>query len=134
MQEVVSAENAKDKISGRVLFEEERMAPTQEVLEIYKGSRSTGVLNNVDVNDPNFLRFTKKAGEFMKPEKNLSEDSSVTEGEIREIYNYLNSYREKIETLIKIIAKSQNKSINNMPISLEFSYKDSKFFFSDIDF
>ena len=70
----------------------------------------------------------------MKPEKKLSKESSVTEGEIREIYNYLNLYREKIETLIKIIAKSQNKPVNDMPIFLEFSYKSGKIFFSDIDF
>lgn len=76
------------------------MSPIQEVLEIYKGARSTGVLNNVDVNDPNYQRFVKKAGEFMKPAKTLDADSSIEEGDIREIYNFLSMYREKMETII----------------------------------
>lgn len=134
LQEATPAEKAKDKISGRISFEKGEMAPTQEVLEIYKGARSTGILNNVDVNDPNFQTFIKKAGEFLKPIKKLGEDSLIKEEEIREIYNFLNLYREKIETIIDVITKSKNKSANDMTISLEFSYRNGKIVFSDIDF
>jgi len=134
LQEATPVEKAKDKISGRISFEKGKMSPIQEVLEIYKGARSTGVLNNVDVNDPNYQRFVKKAGEFMKPAKTLDADSSIEEGDIREIYNFLSMYREKIETIIDIITKSKNKLVNDMAISLEFSYRDGKIVFSDIDF
>lgn len=134
LQDATPTESAKDKISGRISFEKGEMVPIQEVLEIYKGARSTGVLNNVDVNDPNFQRFTKKAGEFMKPTKELDADSSIKDSEVREIYSFLNMYREKIETITDIIAKSKNKSINDMIVSMEFSYRDGKLVFSDIDF
>ena len=134
LQEATPAEKAKDKISGRIVFEKGEMAPIQEVLEIYKGARSTGILNNVNVNDPNFQRFIKKAGEFMKPVKNLDTDSSIKEGEVRKIYEFLKMYQEKIETIIDIITKSQKKSANDMSISFEFSYRDGRIVFSDIDF
>ncbi|MFH1233861.1 MAG: hypothetical protein V1649_04420 [Patescibacteria group bacterium] len=134
LQEATPLESAKDKISGRISFEKGTMMPIQEVLEIYKGARSTSVLNNVDVNDPNFQRFVKKAGEFMKPAKTLDADSSIEEGEVKEIYNFLSMYREKIETIIDIITKSQKKSVNDTVVSLEFSYRDGKIVFSDIDF
>ncbi|MEA3378348.1 MAG: hypothetical protein U9Q69_01790 [Nanoarchaeota archaeon] len=134
LQKTTPLESAKDKISGRILFEKGEMMPIQEVLEIYKGDRSTGILNNVDINNPNFQRFIKKAGEFMKPEKKLSDDTSIRENEIREIYNLLSSYREKIETIVDVITKNQNEFADNMAISLEFSYRDSKIIFSDIDF
>ena len=134
LQETTPLKNAKDKISGRISFEKGEIMPIQEVLEIYKGARSTGILNNIDINDPNFQRFVKKAGEFMKPTNKLADDTSIKENEIKEIYSLLNSYREKIETVIDTITKSQNKSANNMTISLEFSYRNSKMVFSDIDF
>lgn len=134
LQDATSAESAKDKISGRILFEKGEMMPTQEILEIYKGARSTNILNSVDINDPNFQRFVKNAGEFMKPTKKLDAESSINEGEIRAVHNSLKMYREKIETIIGIIVKSQNKSINDMTISIEFSYRDGKIVFSDIDF
>ncbi|MDD4476608.1 MAG: hypothetical protein PHY40_00420 [Patescibacteria group bacterium] len=134
LQEATPAEKTKDKISGRISFEKGEMLPTQEVLDIYKGARSTGILNNVNVNDPNFQTFIKKTGEFLKPTKKLDKDSLIKEEEIREIYNFLNLYREKIETIINIITKSKNKSVNDMTISLEFSYRDGKIVFSDIDF
>lgn len=134
LQDATPADSAKDKISGRILFEKGEVMPGQEVLEIYKGARSTSILNNVNVDDPNFQRFIKKAGEFMKPIKDLSADSSIKEGEIREIYNFLKMYREKIETIIDVITRSQKKSANDMIVSLEFSYRDGKIIFSDIDF
>ncbi|MFH1773071.1 MAG: hypothetical protein ABH818_01810 [Patescibacteria group bacterium] len=134
LQDATPADSAKDKISGRVSFEKGAMMPIQEVLEIYKGARSTGVLNNVDVNDPNFRRFIKKAGEFIKPTKDLGTDSSIKEEEIREIYNFLKMYQEKIETIIDVITRSQKKSANDMTVSLEFSCRDGKILFSDIDF
>ncbi|MEK7564874.1 MAG: hypothetical protein AAB394_02985 [Patescibacteria group bacterium] len=108
IQDATPVESAKDKISGRISFEKEELMPVQEILEIYKGARSTGILNNVDINDPNFQRFTKKAGEFMKPTKKLDTDSLIKESEVREIYSFLNIYQEKIETITDIIAKSQN--------------------------
>ena len=67
-------------------------------------------------------------------QEELANDTSIKENEIKEIYSLLNSYREKIETVIDTITKSQNKSANNMTISLEFSYGNSKIVFSDIDF
>jgi len=134
LQEATPTEKAKDKISGRIVFEKGEMSPIQEVLEIYKGARSTGVLNNVDVNDPNYQRFVKKAGEFMKPIKTLDPNSSIGERDVKEIYNFLSMYREKIETIIDIITKSQEKSANDMSISFEFSYRDDRIVFSDIDF
>lgn len=134
LQDATPADSAKDKISGRILFEKGEAMPAQEVLEIYKGARSTGILNNVNVNDPNFQIFIKKAGEFMKPTKNLSADSSIKEGEVKEIYNFLKMYREKIETIMDVITRSQKKSAKDMAVSLEFSYRDGKIIFSDIDF
>jgi hypothetical protein len=134
IQNATPIDSVKDKISGRILFEKEEMMPTQEVLEIYKGARSTGILNNVDTNDPNFQRFVKKAGEFMKPIKDFDSSSSIKEEEIREIYNFLKIYQEKIEVVINVITKSYEKSINDMIVSLEFSYRDGKIIFSDIDY
>lgn len=134
LQEATPMESAKDKISGRILFEKRGMMPTQEVLEIYKGARSTEILNNVNTDDPNFQRFVKKVGEFMKPTNKLADNTSIKENEIREIYGLLNSYQEKIETVINTITKSQNKSVNDIAISLEFSYRNNEMVFSDIDF
>lgn len=135
LQEATPIETAKDKISGRISFEKGKMAPIQEMLEIYKGARSTGILNNVDVSASNFRIFVKRADEFMKPAKETDKDSSIKVEEIREIFNYLNKYREKMETIIDVITKSRNKSANDdMTISFEFSYRDRKMVFSDIDF
>lgn len=134
LQEATPEEAAKDKISGRILFENGEMMPEQEVVEIYKGSRSTNVLNNVDVSDANFFSFVKTAGEFMKPVKKLTPDSLITENEVKDIYNLLNTHREKIEGMIDIIAKSQMKTANDLSVSVEFSYRDGRIVFSDIDF
>lgn len=134
IQDATPSHSAKDKISGRILFEKSDMAPIQEILEIYKGARSTGVLNNVNTEDPNFQIFIKKAGEFMKPTKKLSADSSIKEGEIRDIYRFLVQYRDKIDTAIDMIANRPNKDPKDTPISFEFSYRDGKIVFSDIDY
>ncbi len=134
LQEATPVEEAKDKISGRISFEKGEMMPIREIVEIYKGARSTGILNNVDVEDPDFLRLIKAAGEFIKPAEELHKDSSIKKEETVEIYNFLNLYREKMEIIIELIARSQKKSVDNMTISLEFSYRNGRLVFSDIDF
>lgn len=134
LQDATSTKDVKDKISGRITFEKGEMMPIQEVMEIYKGARSTNVLNNVDVNDPNFQRFVKKAGEFTKPARQLSPDSSIQEGEVREIFNLLNLHYDKLKIVDDVIKKSQRKYTEDLTISFEFSYRNGKITFSDIDF
>jgi len=134
LQDATPASKAIDKVSGRILFEKGKLMPEEVVLEIYKGSRSTGVLNYVTVDNPNFQRFIKNAGDFMRPVKKLDNDSLIKEADVRGIYNFLQIYQEKIETIINVIAKSQNQLADDIAISLEFSYINGKMVFSDIDF
>ncbi len=134
LQDATPIKDIKNKISGRITFEKGEMMPIQEVMEIYKGARSTNVLNNVDVNDPNFRRFVKKAGEFMKPAGRLSADSLIEESEIREIFKLLNFYRDRMESVSDVINKSRGRHTENLTISFEFSYRNGKIIFSDVDF
>lgn len=133
LQELTATADAKDKISGRLLFEDSRSYPNEEVMELYKGSRSTGVLNNVDVNDPNFFIFEKKLGHFMLPNKGLDPESSIKSSELEDIYRKLVEYRSKLELIRTVIASSRGSKAEDLAISFEFSYLRGRLLFSDID-
>ncbi|MBK9334674.1 MAG: hypothetical protein IPM96_20305 [Ignavibacteria bacterium] len=61
LQEATKETSKFDKISGRLLLENNNLhSSREEVLEIYKGARETGILNKVNVVDNNFLIFEKK--------------------------------------------------------------------------
>ncbi|MFA5413181.1 MAG: hypothetical protein WC348_01390 [Patescibacteria group bacterium] len=134
LQEATPTKSVRDKILGRITFEKGKIMPIQEVMEIYKGARSTNVLNNVDVDDPNFRRFIKRAGEFMKSADQLKQGSTIQEAEIREIFNLLNFYRDKMGIAQDVINRSRGRYVEDLTISFEFSYRDGRIIFLDIDF
>lgn len=134
LQEATPQDKAQDKISGRVLFAGREMFPLEEVLEIYKGSRSTGILNKVEISDKNFLRFEKTAGHFLKPTKEINyKDTSITEDEIRAIARYLDEYKDNIELAKKVFSTTKNDQVENEEACFEFSYRDREINFIDID-
>lgn len=133
LQELTPQAEAKNKISGRYLLENSQVYPLEEILELYKGSRSTNVLNNPYVTDPNFLRFEKRASQFMIPNKKIDESISFTELEIRDIYSTLQSFKEKISLIKEVIALSKGKKPEEVVVSIEFSYNKGRMVFSDID-
>ncbi len=133
LQEATPEEKAKEKISGRIVLESTRMIPTEQTVEIYKGARSTSILNNVKLGDPRLLRFQKKTGQFMKPEQEITRESNVSEGEIRGIFSSLKGYLEMMESVKAVIAKSEKKDPDNLSCSFEFSYRAGRITFIDID-
>lgn len=124
---------AKNKISGRILLEDKNVAPREVTIELYKGARSTSILNNVDRFDPNYQRFEKKNGELIQQVTKLSDRSSITEKDIKEINEYLEKYKMRMKNVKEVIAKSQNKDFNDMVACFEFTYIDGEFKFIDID-
>lgn len=134
LREFISEQLAKQKISGRVLFWGERASMDTSV-EIFKGSRSTGVLNRADTSDKNFLLFEKKPGQFMKPAKELPVDSSISVEEIKQIFNHLSQFRERLETARAVIGLSKNGKETDRPdVCFEFSFVDGVFLFVDVDY
>jgi len=132
VQPATTEEQAKDKISGRLLFNESRYLPLDQVLELYKGARSTGILNNVEPGDKNFLQLQKDARGFLKP-TTLIKDSSISEDELRRIDQQLERYKEQMEAARDIIALSRKKGSDQILVSFEFWWRDHQIFFTDLD-
>jgi len=133
LQDATPKEKISDKISGRISFESEKMIPVEQFLEIYKGSRSTGILNNLSKRDPQFMRFVKEAGHFMRPETEFNGKSTITKLEIKDLYNLLESYKEKMENVKQVIAKSLDKLEKETLVVFEFSYRNGEIIFTDFD-
>lgn len=134
LQEATPQDKTRDKISGRFLFAGQEMLPLESALEIYKGSRSTAILNRAEISDQNFLRFEKKAGHFLRPTKEIDyEATSITEDEIRAIARYLDEYRDNMELAKKVFSASDVNRGENEEACFEFSYRDREINFIDID-
>lgn len=134
VQEATNETDAKTKISGRLMITQSADS-SEKIVELYKGSRSTGVFDHLDSGDRNYLRFEKGAGEFMKPLKGLSPDTDFVENEVRAVFIALQDYDKAIRRVIRIYNKV-NKGANNgalPPIVFEFSIRDGKFNFVDVD-
>lgn len=134
LQELTPEAKAPDKISGRILIEKFDAYPREIVLELYKGARSTSVLNNADVSSPNFLRFEKELGHFMKPKQSLKSNSDIEEAELTDIFRTLQDFMGKIYLMKKIIARSREMSEEGFVCSFEFSYSNGRLVFSDVDY
>jgi len=126
-------EQAKDKISGRYTLENQFATPVENILELYKGARSTGVLNKANTDDPNFLFFIRESGKQLALRTPKNEGSTIEDGEIRSIYQTLCEYSSKMESAKRIIAKSQDTRFEKLTTIFEFSYLKGRFVFSDID-
>lgn len=133
LQEATPRGAALDKISGRFLLDDSRAFPRESVLELYKGNRSTGILNRLDPTDSNYLRFEKELGKFMSPTKRPSPDSLVTKSELKDIYSKLEQYKDLILLTKEIIALSHKQSEDKTLVSLEFSYRSGRMIFTDFD-
>jgi hypothetical protein len=134
VQEATPREEASNKISGRLLFGGKKLSPIEEVVELYKGSRSTSVLNNVNTADHNFVSFEKKAGEFLKPKKlpinnELIKEGDLSEAEVEDVMVRLRNFNDKIELARELFSENEKKD----EIIFEFWYRNGKVAFTDID-
>lgn len=133
LRESMPETKAKDKISGRIILEDKKVVPRENVIELYKGARSTAILNTVDIADPNYQRFEKKKGEPLKQITRLSDQSEITEKDMEEINDSLEKYKLKMKNVKEVIAKSGEKDIDDILVCLEFTYLDHEIKFTDID-
>lgn len=133
LQNATHEKEAENKISGRLLFYENSRTSVEQVMELYKGAMSIGILNNVDVSSPRYARFVKKYGEMMKPERRIDNDSPLTQSEIKDIAEKLQEYKESIDFAKNIFLTETRKRNINAGVSFEFFYKNGKIIFTDID-
>lgn len=133
LQQAVSSDLVQNKVSGRILLEANEVFPREQVLEIFKGARSTGALNTLDTKDKNYRRLEKHAGQFMKIYSDVDDRSDIKEDEMRDIYRYVKKYEPDMHLVRGIYAKSANKKTEKMAICFEFSYLNGNFVFTDFD-
>lgn len=133
LQKMTPIEKAGTKISGRITYESEDLMPLQSIIELYKGSRSTSVLDRLTPEDPNYLRFEKEAGRFLKLATPLKPNSSIAVSEYTHVLTSLNSYNEQTKAVVEVIAKSRGQQQSPKSTSIEFSYNESRILFIDID-
>ena len=133
VQDATPKTKTKDKISGRVLFRYDKSLPTEMVVEIYKGGRSTGILNELRTSDKDYQRFEKKSGEFIKAATEIDPKTSIGTDETRRIFQQLDSYHEEIARLREVFSKSKEKKVGETPVCLEFSYRNGNLVFTDFD-
>lgn len=134
LQELTSEADAPNKISGRLLFEKSDAYPREEVLELYKGARNTNILNNVDTSDTNFLHFEKNIGHYIKLSQTKSDKSTFKESEIKDIYNLIQGFHSKLDSIKKVVAKQRGVKEEDFVLCIEFSYLHGRLVFSDIDY
>ncbi len=130
LQQATPKDAGKDKISGRVLFEDSRSSPREILIEFYKGSRSTGILNNLSVQNPNYLRFEKFSGRLLVPVSDIKE-SFITQFEVRELLSRLHAHSESF-VFVRDIVRTVFKRMDE-PVSIEFSFRGGNLLFTDID-
>lgn len=134
LQDATPKEKAIDKISGRLLILDESNSDIELILEIYKGSRSTSILNTVNLDDPNYLRFEKRLGKFLKPVSPINfNNTTIKEYEIRSLAGYLKEYTGKLEIAKDVHISFIKKQSVSHDACFEFSLRDGKINFSDID-
>lgn len=133
LREAIGVGDEKEKIVGRLTFESSKMLPVEQVLEIYKGSETTSILNNVNPGDPNFYSFTKNAGNFMKPSRQIRETESLSSDEVKELYCELDLYKNQMELVKKVFSEANRKKEEEISLGLEFSFYKGKIFFHDMD-
>ncbi|MBK9334673.1 MAG: hypothetical protein IPM96_20300 [Ignavibacteria bacterium] len=69
----------------------------------------------------------------MKPIKRVGKNSQITENDIRNIWYHLEKNRNKIKRVQSIIVKIGKQGKVNSPLIFEFSFRNGKFVFNDID-
>ncbi|MDD5710901.1 MAG: hypothetical protein PHV43_02255 [Candidatus Colwellbacteria bacterium] len=131
LQSATPRREASNKVSGRLMMYDDVDSGYDEIVELYKGARSTGVLNLVDPSDPQFHRLVKPLGGFMKPREEIDPSSTLTTGEVVGIVRKLNDKRDAIEIVQSVLRQSRRHSRNDY--TLEFSYRDGDLIFTDID-
>lgn len=131
---LTTREQAKNKISGRLMLEADSALPAQSILELYKGSRTTDVLNNPDTSDPNFLFLVKELGGQLKLRNERHSDCPISDSEIGMVFNTLKEYEDRLSMAKEVVAKSKGKTSEKLVVIFEFSYSNGKFVFSDFDY
>lgn len=132
----ISPSKIQDRIAGRLSFMGDTTT-TKEILELYRGAETTGVLNVVDPQNPKFRSFTKRAGEFMKPSDGVvpknGANGTFSEEDIKNVYRQLELCREKMDALHEVVAISKKSVPEKTPLTFEFSYLDGDFWYTDFD-
>lgn len=132
VQDATPANQATKKISGRMFYQDDFQTGDEIVLELYKGSRSTGILNKVNADDPALVRFVKPYGGFLRPEAGVAGAGILATEDVTEILWRLDKqYKEKIDIARKVFLRLVHKT--HPVVSLEFWYRDGKMFFTDLD-
>ena len=131
LQSATPKEEMPNKISGRLMVYEDANDKYDAIVELYKGARSTGILNSVDPSDPQFHRLIKPIGGFMRPEKEIDPNSTLNTGEVLDIVRTLGEKDNAIKTIQSVLHES--KKHNRNEYVLEFSYRNGDLVFTDID-
>jgi hypothetical protein len=130
LQSATPKNRIKDKIVGRILYTDMRSQPAAVVIELYKGAKSAGIFNKLDIKDENYVRLEQKLGEFMKLEH---KSRTISKDDTNDIYSSLKEYGSQLEKAKQIYAKSQYKTSDYLSVCFEFSYRDGNLVFVDID-
>lgn len=131
VQEATRKEDIPFKISGRYFLLDTLTSTTEEVLELYKGAQNTGVLNNSNLDLPNFISFEKKLGELcFRSGKDVGIFSRT---ELDDILGHLYRYKEKLYIIKNAIGQKINTREDYISLCFEFSSIRGRFSFIDID-
>jgi len=133
LQEAIPDRYKNDKISGRIVFETSDGSSLEQIMEIYKGAKGTGILNDLDVRDKNYRRFEKKFGGIIKLASSIDEQSDIQELEVQGISEFIKNNEIKMLKVRDIFARSKDKKANETPICFEFSYFRGDIVFTDFD-
>jgi len=128
LQSATPNEEIHNKISGRLMISDDM---NDEIIELYKGARSTGVLNSVNQSDIQFYRLIKPAGGFMRPEKKIDPNSTLNTGEVIDMIRKIDEKRDAIEIARSVLHNSKRHNRNDY--TFEFSYRNGNLVFTDID-
>lgn len=131
VQNATPPDKVQDKIVGRLLFHSGQAAPLQKTVELYKGTKNARILNNVSMDDPLYVRLEQSAGGFLRPH---SFQNVLSADDLREITSRLTGYEEQLEAANTIIAEAAQQHHDAQSTSYEFSYREGRLVFVDIDY
>jgi len=131
LQRATPKEEISRKVSGRLIMYDDADDRNDEIIELYKGARSTGILNSVDPSDPQFHRLIKPIGGFMRFEKKIDPNSTLNTSEVIDIVQKINEKRDAMKIVQSVLHESKKHSRSDYVF--EFSYRDGDLIFTDID-
>lgn len=109
-----------------------RLNTATGTIEMYKGAKSTSILNNVETDDPNFVSLSSKGG-MLKPTVDLV-GRNVPISEVKRVVEIIKMNEDRIAELEEMaIQAGISEKHNPQGVVLEFSYNGGLVNFTDFD-